>query len=175
MLGQDGDPLPLLPRLRSRRRPAGATLFHAHVAACHDLLKDWTSELTLFPNGLDIPDARRPRSRARGVKLVTGKVAAIDHQEGRMSGLRLESGETVPLDAMFGHPRTAPSSSLHEALGVEMVEGPIGPYIKVDEMQQTSVKGVYAAGDVAAVRTNVTFALAGGAMAGIAAHQSLLS
>jgi thioredoxin reductase len=46
--------------------------------------------------------------------------------------------------------------------------------VKVDEWRQTSVHGVYAAGDAASFRHNATLASADGVMAGIGAHQSLM-
>ncbi len=139
------------------------------------LIRDWSDDLILFLNGNEVPDAEREKLDKRGVRLVDGEVTAIEHEEGLVRGIRLSSGEVVPLDALFAHPQTAPSCSVHESLGVDMVESPAGSYIAVDESQETNVKGVYAAGDLAQARTTVTFALAGGALAGVMAHQSLVT
>ena len=49
-----------------------------------------------------------------------------------------------------------------------------GPYVKVDPMQQTSVPGVFAAGDAATEMYNATLASAAGVMAGVAAHRALV-
>ena len=48
-----------------------------------------------------------------------------------------------------------------------------GTYIQTDATKQTSVPNVFAAGDAALVMGSLPFAVADGAMAGIAAHRSL--
>ncbi|TIU90190.1 MAG: NAD(P)/FAD-dependent oxidoreductase, partial [Mesorhizobium sp.] len=48
------------------------------------------------------------------------------------------------------------------------------PVITVDDRQQTTVPGVYAAGDAARSMHNVAFAVSDGAFAGVCAHQSLV-
>lgn len=49
-----------------------------------------------------------------------------------------------------------------------------GPYLSVDATQQTSVAGVFAAGDAASPMYNATFASAAGVKAGISAHRALV-
>ncbi|MNL66768.1 hypothetical protein D3C87_1912840 [compost metagenome] len=49
----------------------------------------------------------------------------------------------------------------------------MGPVIRVDELKQTTVAGVYAAGDAATPMSNATLASASGVMAGVCAHRSL--
>ncbi|RUV42740.1 NAD(P)/FAD-dependent oxidoreductase, partial [Mesorhizobium sp. M7A.F.Ca.MR.228.00.0.0] len=53
-------------------------------------------------------------------------------------------------------------------------EGLLGPVISVDDRQQTTVPGVYAAGDAARSMHNIAFAVSGGTFAGVCAHQSLV-
>lgn len=50
----------------------------------------------------------------------------------------------------------------------------MGRYLRTDMMKATSVAGVYACGDAARMAGSVAFAVADGAMAGVAAHQSLV-
>jgi thioredoxin reductase len=137
------------------------------------LLGDWSRDLTVLTNGLDLPDGEVGRIEARGVKVVAGRAAAILHEGDRIRAVRLENGEEVALDALFAHPRIVPSSRLHEDLGVETSEGHIGDYIEVDEMFATNVPGVFAAGDVAGMRHSINSAIYGGSMAAMACHRSL--
>jgi len=59
-------------------------------------------------------------------------------------------------------------------LGCAFNEGPLGPLIRVDELRQTSVPHVYAAGDAAIPMSNATLASASGVMAGVCVHRSLV-
>ena len=66
------------------------------------------------------------------------------------------------------------ASPLAEQLGCAFDDGPFGPVIRTDERRETTVAGVYAAGDAARVPHNVTWASADGVTAGTSAHQSLV-
>jgi thioredoxin reductase len=139
------------------------------------LYGDWTDQVTLFSDGHDIPEPEKAKLDKRGVRLVEGKVAAIDHQDGQLSAVRLQSGEAVPLEALFAHPDNTPSANLHTDLGLEMVDTPVGTAVKVDDKQQTSLEGVYAAGDLATPMHSLFVAVRDGAMAGVQAQQSLIT
>ena len=65
------------------------------------------------------------------------------------------------------------ASPLAEQLGCEFEEGPSGPFIRTGVDKQTTVWGVYAAGDAARPGHNASWAAADGVTAGISAHQSL--
>src|SRR5436853_5497778 len=90
--------------------------------------------------------------------------------------LKLDTGRNVAVDTLFAHPRNKPSASLHESLGLATVDTPLGIILKVDERRETSMPGIYAAGDLANPITppSVTLASSHGAMAGIFAQQSML-
>jgi thioredoxin reductase len=65
---------------------------------------------------------------------------------------------------------------LHESLGLDTVNTPTGIAIKTDERRETSIPGIYAAGDLANPGIpSVTTATWQGAMAGIFAQQSMLA
>ena len=70
---------------------------------------------------------------------------------------------TIDLDCLFILTHT-PSNSIFKKAGVELDEK---GNIKIDEEQQTNIKGVYAAGDVTGGLFQVVFATAEGARAGI--------
>jgi thioredoxin reductase len=65
------------------------------------------------------------------------------------------------------------ASDLAERLGCAVDDGPFGPIVRTDARKETSVPGVFAAGDAARAPHNATWAAADGAAAGIYAHQSL--
>lgn len=86
--------------------------------------------------------------RSHGVDLRLGeKVAGLEAHgsvEGQVSGVVLESGETLPADTVVVGIGIIPNTGLAEAAGIEVDNG-----ILCDEHLRTSAEGVYAAGDVA--------------------------
>lgn len=111
---------------------------------------------------------------ARGVTIETTPIAELLGPSPALEAVRLTDGRTVPLFGLFIAPHTEPASDLAEQLGCTLTDGPTGPFISVNERQETSVPGVFAAGDAASPMANATFAAAAGAMAAGAAHHSLI-
>lgn len=111
---------------------------------------------------------------ARGVEIERTPVIELVGDGASICGLILADGREVSAEAVFTAPRTQMASPLAKQLGCAFAEGMTGPYIKVDPMQQTSVRGVFAAGDAATEMYNATLASAAGVMAGVAAHRVLV-
>ncbi|PMY34498.1 NAD(P)/FAD-dependent oxidoreductase [Pseudomonas sp. GW456-L14] len=144
---------------------------HNYVRLYHD----WTDTLTVFANGHDIPPDIRADLTRRGISVVDGRLTEIDHDESHNATVRLDAGSSVAVDILFAHPRNKPSARLHESLGLDTVDTPLGIALKVDERRETSMPGIYAAGDLAnPLMASVTTASWQGAMAGIFAQQSML-
>jgi thioredoxin reductase len=144
---------------------------HNHVRLFHD----WTDTLTVFSDGHEIPSDIRADLARRKIPVVDGRIAGIAHHGDHKAVVMLDTGSKMSVDILFAHPRTKPSASLHEALGLATVDTPLGIVLKVDERRETSVPGIYAAGDLANPgMPSVTTASWQGAMAGIFAQQSML-
>lgn len=134
------------------------------------MLPDWGT-VTFFLNGVFEPDAEQlGKLQARGVAIERTLVRAVSGK----ATVALQDGRAIELDGLFVLSRLHSASPLGEALGCEMEEGPMGRYLRTDMMKATSVAGVYAAGDAARMAGSVAFAVADGAMAGAASHQSLV-
>ena len=138
------------------------------------LLPDWSEDTTLFTNGqLTLNGEQRAALDKRGVVVETEPVDVLLGPPPALSALRLRDGRTVALDAIFTTPRTRMASPLAEQLGCKFEDGPSGPFISTADDKQTTVNGVYAAGDAARPGHNASWAAADGVTAGISAHQSL--
>ena len=185
------DVLPDLPGLRERW---GRTVLHCPY--CHGyeigggpigilgagpmsvhqalLIADW-GQPVLFLNGKVEPDADQLRMLGkRGVIIEATPVVALEGSQPALEGARLADGRLIPVRAVFVGPRIRQGSGLAEGLGCEIEDGPMGPILRVDEFRQTTVPGVYAAGDLARAMSNITLASADGVMAGIGLHRSLI-
>jgi thioredoxin reductase len=139
------------------------------------LFHDWTDRLTVFADGHDIaPDIRADLAR-RNVAVVDGRIIEIAHDKGHIATVNLDTHRNIAVDVLFANPRNKPSASLHESLGLATVNTPTGIVLKVDERGETSMPGIYAAGDLATpFLPSVTRASSQGAMTGIFAQQSMV-
>lgn len=138
------------------------------------LISDW-GPVTFFLDGREELDAGlRVKLEARQVTLETSTVTGLEGDAADLSGVRLSDGRLVPTKAFYIASRLQMNSPIAEQLGCEFEEGPLGPMIRVDAGQQTSVPGVYAAGDIARAKHNATYASADGVTAGVSAHQALI-
>ncbi|MEM8589763.1 MAG: NAD(P)/FAD-dependent oxidoreductase [Pseudomonadota bacterium] len=144
-----------------------------HQAA---VLVDWSANIVVFTNGAISPDdATLGELRAKGLQIEDAPVSELVGDGPALRAARLADGRKIPLDALFTISRTRMAAPLADQLGCEFEEGPFGPVISTDDQKQTTVAGVYAAGDAARPVHNASWALADGVTAGIAAHQSLLT
>ncbi|WP_380281755.1 NAD(P)/FAD-dependent oxidoreductase [Kitasatospora purpeofusca] len=83
--------------------------------------------------------------RDHGVDLRFGvQVTELTAEDGRVTGVRLADGTTVPADAVVVGIGIAPDTALAESAGLEIDNG-----IKTDEHLRTSDPDIHAAGDVA--------------------------
>ncbi len=138
------------------------------------LYANWTDDLTMFLDGHELAGEERGKLEARGVRIVEGKVASLEHEQGALVAVHLEDGRRFPLGALYAHPHNRPSGDLHAQLGLEMKDTPTGTMVAVGEVQATSRRGVFAAGDLATAMHSVTFAANAGSLAAMGALQSLM-
>ncbi|VWB38635.1 NAD(P)/FAD-dependent oxidoreductase [Burkholderia lata] len=147
-----------------------------HPLSVHQaiLIPDW-GPTTWFTQGVvEANEEEAALLDARGVRIERSPVVEILGDAPRIDALRLADGQVVPVDALFVGARTAMASDLAQQLGCAFDDGPLGPVVRVDALKQTSIAGVFAAGDASTPMSNATFASASGVMAGVAAHRSLI-
>jgi thioredoxin reductase len=154
--------------------PLGVLAANGEVALHHAMLvREW-GPVTLFLNGAVEPDAAMLQQfETRGVTVERRPVTAVASGAAGLT-VRLADGHAVDIAGLFTQPHSRPSTDIGQQLGCLHVDAPFGPILKVDETKQTTVSGVFAAGDIARPAPNVPFAVADGAMAGVAAHRSLV-
>lgn len=138
------------------------------------LIPDW-GPTTFFTNGRIELDAEQTKTlEKRGVVIEEGRVQSLVGEGPQLDGVQLADGRVIEISALFVGTRIRMASPVVEQLGCAFEEGPVGPVLQVDEMKQTSVPGVFAAGDATSLMHNATLAAAAGVMAGVAAHRSLI-
>ncbi len=148
-----------------------ASPMSAHQAM---LISEW-GPTTLYLDGGPAPEAEVLEKLAQhGVAIDPAGVTALVGADGDLSHLRLADGREATIDALYVAPRCRLNSPMAAQLGCALDDGPFGPLIRTDERKQTSVAGVYAAGDIARAPHNASWAAADGVTAGVFLHQSLV-
>lgn len=140
-------------------------------------LLTWTDKLTLITNGDagDMTEEHRARLASFDIPITDQIIAKLEGNTdtNQLERVRFEDGETLACDALFFNLGTVPASDLHEKLGCKLDEE-CGLVWVDDDDQQTSVPGVYAAGDLTPRSQLAIVAAAEGAMAAIHIHKSLI-
>jgi thioredoxin reductase len=154
-----------------------AVLSHGSQAIGFTLgLLTWTDKLALIINGDEsgITDEHRARLARFNIPITHRRITGLegDKETKRLRRVRFAEGEPLECDALFFNLGTELSGRLHEMLGCKL-DAECG-LIAVDDEQQTSVEGVYAAGDITPHSQLAIVAAAEGAMAAIHIHKSLI-
>lgn len=126
-------------------------------------IRGWTRDVTAFTGGgFEVPAETRTALEKGGVRLETAAVSRLVARDGHLEGVALANGTVVPCQALFVHPPQR-QVKLVEKLG--LVLDPHG-YVQVDAMKkETSLPGVYAAGDLTTRMQGAIHAAAMGSLA----------
>lgn len=110
--------------------------------------------------------------RACEVRVIETPLTGLEGEGDQLHTLHFTDGSTLPRRALFLNIKTAQHPGLVAALGCEL--DAMG-FVKVDEQMQTTVAGVYAAGDMTSRMRVVIFAAAQGAATGMWLNMELMS
>jgi thioredoxin reductase len=136
------------------------------------LLRNWSEDLVLFTNGpAGINDEQMSRINKYGIPVVETGLKELYHREGYLYAVALQDGRQVALSALFTKPDWKQASSLAVLLGCALDEQ---GYIITDDTNQTTVPGVFAAGDNSGKFRSLSTAVASGTLAGAFINRSLV-
>jgi thioredoxin reductase len=124
-------------------------------------LRAWTRDVIVFTGGVvEVPEEMLARYRVAGIRVESAPVQRLLARDGRLEAVELAQGGVVPRDVLFAHPPQH-QVPLIGSLGLELDEHGC---VRVDPMtRETSVSGIYAAGDL---MTKMQWAVAGAAAGG---------
>jgi len=152
-----------------------AVLSHGEHAVGFTMnLLTWTDKLILLTDGHrhELAKAHRAKLDEFDIPIRDEKISSLegDLKSGQLNRVCFVQGQDHECDALFFNLGTQPANDLHEQLGCRLEND----LVWVDRTQQTSVSGVYAAGDITPNSQLAVVAAAEGAMAAIHMHQSLI-
>ena len=144
----------------------------ANVAGFALGLLDWAADVTVVTDGSSFEGdaACRAALDRHGVTVVEDDAVALLGSRGDLQGVRFKSGATLPCQLAFFSIHHRPRSELAAMLGCALTAEHC---IVVDGEGETTVPGVYAAGDVIPGLQLVQVAAAQGAVAGVGCALSL--
>lgn len=135
-----------------------------------ELLAEW-GRVTLLPNGaLDLDEGQRATLAAKGVAIEDIPIARLEGD----AEICLTDGRTLHFAGLFVGPRVAPVGTLATDAGCALEDTMMGVMIRTGPTKETTVPGIFAAGDAAFMPQSVTFAVGDGALAGMQIHRSLV-
>lgn len=136
------------------------------------VVRSWSRDLVLCTAGATPLDAAtRARMVALGVPIFDQPIVRLEGAGGQLRRLHFADGTSLERRVLFLRPAQVQRSDLASALGCQLdADG----YVVVDEQGQTSVAGVYAAGDMTHRFHQIALAVAQSARAAIAINHSLI-
>ncbi|MFC4654086.1 NAD(P)/FAD-dependent oxidoreductase [Rheinheimera marina] len=157
-----------------RNQPTVVIASSPHSVHQAAILPDW-GPTTYCTQGQFEPDAEQLEMlQRRGVRVERSPVVAVEGEGQQIDAVRLADGRRLAAAAVYLAPKTSFGHQLAEQLGLAVQPGMTGPVVVVDEMKQSSVPGVFVAGDNSSPMHNATLASAAGVLAGGAAHRYLM-
>jgi thioredoxin reductase (NADPH) len=145
-------------------RGAGEALFIA---------RSFSDDVTLLTLGrpMDLDDATREKLARHRVRIEPRPVVGLDVRDGRIAALRLDGAE-LRFDTLYSALGLRYRTELATALGA--ATEPNGS-LRVDAGMQTSVPGLYAAGDIVAGLDQIVVGMGHAAIAATRIHNSCAS
>tara|TARA_B100001123_G_scaffold451152_1_gene627786 strand:+ start:8801 stop:10513 length:1713 start_codon:yes stop_codon:yes gene_type:complete len=127
---------------------------------------NWTDNIKLFfGNGVELPEEIANALSGQGIELHQGDITSVNHEDGLISSVTLAGGENVPIETLLWSPDELPVplvERLSRDLGLVVDNA---GFIAVNQLQQTNVEGIWAAGDAIASTMALDSARSGGAVA----------
>jgi thioredoxin reductase len=134
------------------------------------LLRQWTKELTFFTNGPAMfSDEEKAKLKQHDIAVIETKVERLVQTDGNLEAIITDDGVTHNFQVMYYRP----DFELPEFVQNLNLKTDDFGFIKTDDMIQTSVKGIYAAGDCMSMMRAVANAVAAGNKAGAMINRDL--
>jgi thioredoxin reductase len=138
------------------------------------MMKQWSPDVLLCTDGLaPVSPGMQERLEQHGIVICSEKIARLEGTEdGALQAIHLESGKVLKRTAIFFTTGCTQHSDLWASLGCMRDEK--GGIITSSLTEESSVPGVYVAGDASRDVLLVAVAIAEGAKAAVAINRALL-
>ncbi|MCG8350892.1 MAG: NAD(P)/FAD-dependent oxidoreductase [Chloroflexales bacterium] len=140
------------------------------------LLRGWSRDLVLCTDGaVELTVDEQQQLIRHDIGIREEKIVRLECTNGVLHRIIFATGEPLPRHALFLRPVQRQRSTLPAQLGCAFVgQGPLPDLVKVDPLGETSVPGLYVAGDAMTAMQQAIVAAASGVVAAGAINRALL-
>ncbi|RDB04817.1 NAD(P)/FAD-dependent oxidoreductase [Runella aurantiaca] len=136
------------------------------------LISQWTPHLTLFTNGPSTLSAEQTQKLLQHhIAIIEDEFDHLEQTDGKLEQVIFKNGSKQAVSAIFARVPFQQHCTIPQELGCELTEN---GYLKIDHFNQTTVAGVYAAGDNTSPMRAVSEATAAGTKAGASINKELI-
>jgi thioredoxin reductase len=141
------------------------------------LFRQLSADVAVFPHTSQLAGDEAEQLAARGISVLDGEVASLEIAGDRLVGVRLGDGRVISRQVLVVSPRMVARAGFLAPLGLQPAPHPsgAGEHIPADAAGQTSVPGVWVAGNVTDLAAQVGGAAAAGALAGARINADLVA
>lgn len=140
-----------------------------HIAGLVDNL---TKDLTIITRGeADFSEEQWRTLERNKIRAIEREVVEIKHRNGQINAILFDDGTPENYDAAYAAIPFEQHCGIPESLGCGLTET---GHLQVDQFQQTTVDGIFAAGDCTAMLRTVAYAVSTGNLAGAMVNHQLV-
>ena len=135
-------------------------------------ISHWAGELTLYTNGTSTLSPEEVlKLNKHNISVVQNEIDHIEHENGQITRVHFKDTEPEEIKALYTQLPFIQQCSLPEEMGCNMTEK---GFIEIDKCLQTTIPGIYAAGDCVSLFRSVANAVAMGSKAGAMINKCLI-
>lgn len=136
------------------------------------MMKHWTPDIVALSDGTEVSADAALKLRQHGIRLREERILSLEGTLGKLSSVKFDSGPDLQREGLFFSTGCHQASDLSQRLGCQRDEK--GGVIIDPVTEETSVPGVYVAGDVSRDVLLVAVAIGEGARAAVAINKAFL-
>lgn len=136
------------------------------------LISNWTGDLTVFTNGPSMLTVDQNDQLKKHQIIINEKaIEGFEHSGGALNSIVFKDATKAAVSVIYASVQFEQHCRIPESLGCELTED---GYMKIDLLQETTVKGVFACGDNASRMRTLANAVAMGTAAGMLSSKKII-
>lgn len=136
------------------------------------LISNWSGNITLFTNGQStLTTDQEALITKHSIKIVEKEIGSFEHSQGEIKSIVFQDNSSTAISAVFARIGFRQHCDMPLQMGCELTKD---GHIQVNEFCQTSVGGIFAAGDSTTFFRALSVAIAAGTMAGVMINKEFI-